>query len=413
MEYFHYSEDRLKCEGVSLAELAARFGTPTYVYSRSAIEENFFSVQRSLAEIPNLICYSVKANSNLKILNLLRQAGAGFDIVSGGELARVLKVGARPETIVFSGVGKDETEIDAGLSAGILMFNVESPGELEAIARRASHLKKHANISIRVNPDVEADTHPYISTGQFIHKFGVPKNQAVELFRTAAAVPELRVRGIACHIGSQILDVDPFVQALQEILDLAQVLEHEGIRLEFLDLGGGYGIRYVDENPLEMDRLTAALKSRLAATPYRLILEPGRALVGNAGILLTRVLYIKNTGQKHFVVVDAGMNDLIRPTLYGSLHQIIPVERRTDKSFLADVVGPLCETGDFLARDREMPRVEPGDLVAVMTAGAYGYVLSSNYNSRPRPPEVMVAGEEIELIRPREKVEELMAGEVL
>ncbi|HVA00084.1 MAG TPA: diaminopimelate decarboxylase, partial [Terriglobia bacterium] len=383
------------------------------VYSRSAIEENFNHIERRLAGIPNLVCYSVKANSNLKVLNLLRQAGAGFDIVSGGELARVLKVGARPDTIVFSGVGKDETEIDAALSAGILMFNVESAGELDAIARRARHLKKQANISIRVNPDVEADTHPYISTGQFIHKFGVPKNQAVDLFRRAAAAPELKVRGIACHIGSQILDVGPFVQALEEILELARALEREGIDLELLDLGGGYGIRYVDENPLAMDRLAAELKSRLAGTPYRLVLEPGRSLVGNAGVLLTRVLYIKNNQQKHFVVVDAGMNDLMRPTLYGSLHQIVPVERRTVKTFVADVVGPLCETGDFLARDRQMPCVEPGDLVAVMTVGAYGYVLSSNYNSRPRPPEVMIAGSKVELIRPRESLEDLMAGEVL
>ena len=394
-------------------ELAARFGTPAYVYSRSTIEENFNHIRGRLADIPNLICYSVKANSNLRILNLLRQAGAGFDIVSRGELVRALKVGARPDTIVFSGVGKDETEIDAALAAGILMFNVESAGELEAISRRARTLNKQANISIRVNPDVEADTHPYISTGQFIHKFGVPKKQAVDLFRRAATTPELRVRGVTCHIGSQILDVDPFVKALEEILELARSLEGEGIRLEFLDLGGGYGIRYVDENPLEIDRLTSELKKRLAGTPYRLIMEPGRALVGNAGVLLTRVLYIKNTGKKHFVVVDAGMNDLMRPTLYGSLHQIVPVENRTEKTFLADVVGPLCETGDFLARDREIPCVEPGDLVAVMTAGAYGYVLSSNYNSRPRPPEVMVAGDKVELIRPREKLEDLMAGEVL
>src|SRR5574337_167395 len=405
MEHFHYVQNKLQCEGVSLAEAAARFGTPAYVYSRSTIEENFRRLEGRLAGIPNLICYSVKANSNLRILNLLRQAGAGFDIVSRGELARVLKVGARPDTIVFSGVGKDEAEIDAALSAGILMFNVESAGELDAIAQRARHLKKQANISIRVNPDVEADTHPYISTGQFIHKFGVPKEQAVELFRRAATIPELRVRGIACHIGSQILDVAPFVKALEEILELAQLLDRECIQLEFLDLGGGYGIRYVDENPLEIDRLTAELKKRLSATPYRLILEPGRALVGNAGALLTRVLYIKNTGKKHFVVVDAGMNDLMRPTLYGSLHQILPVERRTESTFMADVVGPLCETGDFLARDREIPCVEPGDLVAVMTAGAYGYVLSSNYNSRPRPPEVIVAGNQVELIRPRERLE--------
>lgn len=413
MEHFQYVENRLQCEGAPLDELAARFGTPAYVYSRSTIEENFNHIRGRLADIPNLICYSVKANSNLRILNLLRQAGAGFDIVSRGELVRALKVGARPDTIVFSGVGKDETEIDAALAAGILMFNVESAGELEAISRRARTLNKQANISIRVNPDVEADTHPYISTGQFIHKFGVPKKQAVDLFRRAATTPELRVRGVTCHIGSQILDVDPFVKALEEILELARSLEGEGIRLEFLDLGGGYGIRYVDENPLEIDRLTSELKKRLAGTPYRLIMEPGRALVGNAGVLLTRVLYIKNTGKKHFVVVDAGMNDLMRPTLYGSLHQIVPVENRTEKTFLADVVGPLCETGDFLARDREIPCVEPGDLVAVMTAGAYGYVLSSNYNSRPRPPEVMVAGDKVELIRPREKLEDLMAGEVL
>jgi diaminopimelate decarboxylase len=413
MEHFQYVENKLQCEGVRMADVAAKFGTPAYVYSRSAIEENFNHIEVRLADIPNLICYSVKANSNLKILNLLRQAGAGFDIVSRGELARVLKVGARPDTIVFSGVGKDEAEIDAALAAGILMFNVESAGELDAIAQRARHLKKQANISIRVNPDVEADTHPYISTGQFIHKFGIPKDQAIDLFRRAATTPELRVRGITCHIGSQILQVDPFVKALEEILELARILGREGIRLEFLDLGGGYGIRYVDETPLEMDRLTAELKKRIAETPYRLILEPGRALVGNAGALLTRVLYIKNTGKKHFVVVDAGMNDLMRPTLYGSLHQIVPVERRTEKTFVADVVGPLCETGDFLARDRDLPCLEPGDLLAVMTAGAYGYVLSSNYNSRPRPPEVMVAGNEVELIRPRETLEDLMAGEVL
>jgi len=413
MEHFRYVANKLHCDDASLAEVAACFGTPTYVYSRSAIEENFNQIERRLAGVPNLVCYSVKANSSLKILNLLRQAGAGFDIVSGGELARVLKVGARPETIVFSGVGKDETEIDAALSAGILTFNVESSGELDAIVRRARHLGKQANISIRVNPDVEADTHPYISTGQFIHKFGVPKDQAIDLFRRAAAAPELHVRGIACHIGSQILDVGPFVQALEEILELARALEREGIELEMLDLGGGYGIRYVDENPLALDRLTAELKSRLAGTPYRLILEPGRALVGNAGVLLTRVLYLKGNQQKRFVVVDAGMNDLMRPTLYGSLHQIVPVERHTEKTFMADVVGPLCETGDFLARDREIPCVEPGDLVAVMTVGAYGYVLSSNYNSRPRPPEVMISGSQVELIRPRERLEDLMAGEVL
>ncbi len=413
MEHFRYESNELRCEDAPLGELAARFGTPTYVYSQSTIEDNFRNLERRLQGIPNLVCYSVKANSHLKILSLLRRAGAGFDIVSGGELARVLKVGAKPETIVFSGVGKSTEEIDAGLSAGILMFNVESAGELEAISARARHLGKRAHISIRVNPDVEADTHPYISTGQFIHKFGVPKKEAIQLYHRAAATPDLRIRGIACHIGSQILDVEPFVKALEEILDLAKALSREGLQMEFLDLGGGYGIRYIDEEPLAIDLLAAKLKGRLAGTPYRLVLEPGRALVGNAGILLTRVLYVKHNRRKHFVVVDAGMNDLMRPTLYGSLHQILPIERRTEETFLADVVGPLCETGDFLARDRDMPRVEPGELVAVMTVGAYGYVLSSNYNSRPRPAEVMVEGNKVELIRPRERAEDLMGGELM
>ncbi|MCL5006437.1 MAG: diaminopimelate decarboxylase [Acidobacteria bacterium] len=413
MEYFQYDSHELRCENVRMAELATRFGTPTYIYSRSAIQENFHNVEQNLRDLRHLVCYSVKANSHLKILSLLRNAGAGFDIVSGGELARVLQVGAKPDTIVFSGVGKNAAEIDAGLSAGILAFNVESAGELEAIAARSHEIKKRANISIRVNPDVEADTHPYISTGQFIHKFGVPKKEAVQLYHRAVAMPDLRVRGIACHIGSQILAVEPFVQALEEILDLTKSLTREGIQMEFLDLGGGYGIRYVDEKPLDLGRLASELKRRLAGTPYRLVLEPGRALVGNAGALLTRVLYVKHNRRKHFVVVDAGMNDLMRPTLYGSLHQILPVERRTEETFVADVVGPLCETGDFLARDRRMPRVEPGDLVAVMTVGAYGYVLSSNYNSRPRPAEVMVDGDKIELIRPRERPEDLMAGEVM
>ena len=411
MEHFRYQSNELRCDRASLEKIAARFGTPAYVYSRSAIEENFRSLERSMAGIPNLICYSVKANSNLKILNLLRQAGAGFDVVSGGELARVVRVDAKPETVVFSGVGKTEAEIDAGISAGILMFNVESAGELEVIARRARQVGIRANISIRVNPDVEADTHPYISTGQFIHKFGVPKPEAMELYRRAARIPHLRVRGIACHIGSQILEVAPFAQALDEILDLARQLAQERIQVDCLDLGGGYGIRYIEESPLPIDHLAEELKKRLAGTSYRLVLEPGRALVGDAGVLLTRVLYVKRNQRKHFVVVDAGMNDLMRPTLYGSLHQILPVKRRTEDTFLADVVGPLCETGDFLARDREIAHVEPGDLVAVMTAGAYGYVLSSNYNSRPRPAEVMVDGERFEVIRPRESLEDLMAAE--
>ena len=411
MDGFRYQSRQLFCENVPLESLAERFGTPAYVYSQAAILDNFAALEQSLALLPNLICYSVKANSNLRILNLLRQAGAGFDVVSGGELARVLRVGAAADRIVFSGVGKTEAEIDAGLSAGIGMFNVESAGELELIERRARRLGRRACIAIRVNPEVEARTHPYISTGQIIHKFGVPKDEALGLYRRAAASSYLKVHGVACHIGSQILAVEPFLKALDEILGLAAQLQGEGTRVECLDLGGGYGIRYADEQPFDFETLGHEFVERLRDARYRLILEPGRALVGNAGILLTRVLYVKRNRQKNFIVVDAGMNDLMRPALYGSYHEIIPVRDHPRDKLEADVVGPLCETGDFLAQDREMPDVEPGELLAILAAGAYGFVLSSNYNTRPRPAEVLVHGDEVELIRPRERVEDLMAGE--
>jgi diaminopimelate decarboxylase len=413
MQAFRYSADRLYCEDVPLASVAECFGTPTYIYSRAAILENYCRWASGLAPVPGLICYSVKANSNLKILSLLREAGAGFDIVSGGELARVLRASADAGRVVFSGVGKTVAEVDAGLAAGILMFNVESGGELDLIEARARALGKRAQVSIRVNPDVVAETHPYISTGQIIHKFGVSKDEAMELYRRAARSEHLAVRGVACHIGSQILEIEPFLKALDEILSVAQELRAEGIEVEFLDLGGGYGIRYADESPLAMDRLMEALATRTRGTSYRLIIEPGRALVGDAGVLLTRVLYVKRSPQKNFIVVDAGMNDLMRPTLYGSYHEIVPVEPRPREKLTADVVGPLCETGDFLAQDREMPDVAPGDLLAILTVGAYGYVLASNYNTRPRPAEVLVDGEKAELIRPRERLEDLMAGETL
>jgi diaminopimelate decarboxylase len=410
-EAFQYRQGEFSCEELTLASLAERFGTPTYVYSQAAIIRNLERLRRSLARIPSLVCYSVKANSNLRILSLLRHAGAGFDVVSGGELTRALRAGATPDTIVFSGVGKTVGEISAGLAAGILMFNVESAGELEVIESRARSLQKPARISIRVNPDVEAHTHPYISTGQIIHKFGVAKDEALDLYRRAAHSPHLRVHGVACHIGSQILEVEPFWKALEEILGVAQQLASEGIPVKLLDLGGGYGIRYADEEPLDVEALTRGLEERLRGTSVQLILEPGRALVGNAGVLIARVLYVKRNQRKNFVVVDAGMSDFMRPTLYGSYHGIVPALERPAEKLLADVVGPLCESGDFLAQDREMPDVQPGDLLAVLTAGAYGFVLSSNYNTRPRPAEVLVHGGEAELIRPREKVEDLMAGE--
>jgi diaminopimelate decarboxylase len=394
-----------------LATIAERFGTPAYVYSQSTILRNYERVCGAMAGIPGLICYSVKANSHLRILSLLRQAGAGFDVVSGGELTRALRAGAAAHTIVYSGVGKTREEIDAGLAAGIMMFNVESAGELAVIESRARTLDKVGRISIRVNPDVEADTHPYISTGQMIHKFGVPKEEAPELYRRAARSPHLQVRGVACHIGSQILEVEPFWKALDEILDVARQLAAEGIAVEVLDLGGGYGISYGAEQPLDIERMARGLDERVRQASMRLVLEPGRALVGDAGVLVIRVLYVKQNQRKNFVVVDAGMNDLMRPTLYGSYHEIVPVQDRAAERLQADVVGPICESGDFFAQDRDMPDVQPGDLLAVLTTGAYGFVLSSNYNTRPRPAEVLVYGAGAELIRARETVENLMAGE--
>ena len=437
MNPFDYRSSELFCEDVPLSSVADRFGTPAYVYSRARILENFNRLERGLAGVAHLTCYSVKANSNLRVLKLLREAGAGFDIVSGGELVRVRRVDADPKRVVFSGVGKTPQEMDAALEAGILMFNVESEGELDLIESRAHSLGTRANIAIRVNPDVEAETHPYISTGQNIHKFGVPKEAAPALYRRANASAHLNIRGIACHIGSQILQVEPFLKALDEILDVARHLRAAGIEIEFLDLGGGFGIRYSAEQPLEFERLTQELTARVrqaeagegegtlslghsggaSHVPYRLIIEPGRSIVGDAGALLARVLYVKR-GLRNFIVADAGMNDLMRPALYGSYHDVVPVCRpNTDehgarRKILADVVGPLCETGDFLARDRELPEVQSGDLLAVLTTGAYGYVLSSNYNTRPRPAEVMVDGSRAELIRARQSVEELLAGEL-
>ncbi|HLY60646.1 MAG TPA: diaminopimelate decarboxylase [Terriglobia bacterium] len=411
MTNFHHQDNAFFCENVAVASIAERFGTPTYVYSRAVILENFRRLQTGLREISALICYSVKANSNLRILELLHEAGAGFDIVSGGELMLVQKVGAAPDRVVFSGVGKTEAEVDAGLAAGILMFNVESGGELDLIDARARHAGRRAGVSIRVNPDVEADTHPYVATGRVIHKFGVPKAEALGLYRRAAASSHLKVLGVTCHIGSQILSLDPFMKALDEILGVAEQLRAEGIEVKFLDLGGGYGIRYQDEQPLDVALLATELTARMRGLPYQLILEPGRSLVAEAGILITRVLYLKSNEKKTFVIVDAGMNDLLRPSLYRAYHGIVPVELRSQKTMLADVVGPICETGDFLALDRELPEVRPGDLVAVMTVGAYGYVLASNYNTRPRPAEVLVNGSDARLIRRRETQEDMMGAE--
>ncbi len=404
-----YRHGELFCEETPLQSIAERYGTPLYVYTKKAIVENYRAIRRNLDDLSSLTCYSVKANSNLSILKVLRDEGAGFDIVSGGEMARVLKIHADPSRIVFSGVGKTMDEIDAGLRAGILMFNVESEDELFLLEARARHLGLPAPFAIRVNPDVEAETHPYISTGQTIHKFGVAKEDACGLYQRGIRSRELQVRGVACHIGSQILDVGPFLKAFEEILAFAVAFRGEG--LENLDLGGGFGISYEDEKPLEFALLAEGLKTRMRGATYRLILEPGRSIVGNAGLLLTRVLYVKRHPIKNFIVVDSGMSDLVRPALYGSFHEIIPLREVNARAFRADVVGPICETGDFLAQDREMAEVRAGDLLAILTAGAYGYALASNYNTRPRPAEVLVDGSRTELIGFRETVENLMARE--
>jgi diaminopimelate decarboxylase len=411
---FHYRSGALFCEDVELARVAGQFGTPLYVYSRDRILTNFCRIAEPLAALNGLACYSVKANSNLAILSCLAQAGSGFDIVSGGELTRVLRAGAEPGRVVFSGVGKTSDEIDAALAAGVLMLNVESAGELDVVESRARHRGAgRAPVAIRINPDVAADTHPYISTGRTIHKFGVPKAAALELYRRAARSPHLDVRGIACHIGSQILDVEPFLRAVDEVLGLAHGLRIESIATEYLDLGGGFGIQYREEHPFEFSRFFGELERRFRGQAFRPLLEPGRSVVGNAGVLLVRVLYVKETESKRFVVVDGGMNDLLRPALYGSYHEILPLEHRDGERSAADVVGPLCETGDFLARDRSLGELKPGDLVAVLGSGAYGFVLASNYNSRPKPAEVLIEGAEARLIRRRETADDLIAAEIL
>lgn len=411
MERLNYEQDRLGWEGHDLTRLGDRFQTPTYVYSRRQLEENYRRLDQAFAPVPHLICYSVKANSNLKIISLLAEMGAGVDIVSGGELERALRAGADPARVVFSGVGKTAEEISAALTSGLVMFNVESGGELELIEKQAQALGKVAPVAVRINPDVEAETHPYIQTGKVVHKFGVHRREAGEIYRRAAASPHLEIRGVACHIGSQILEARPFLDAFDEIRAIADELRGRGIEVKNLDLGGGFGITYGREEALDLSALVEGLVSRLRGSPYRLILEPGRAIVGNAGLLLGRVLYVKGNEQKSFVVLDTGMNDLIRPALYGSYHEILPVQKCPGGSFRADVVGPICETGDFLAQDREMQKVKPGELLAILTAGAYGYALASNYNSRPRPAEVLLNGDEAELIRSRETLEDLLRTE--
>jgi diaminopimelate decarboxylase len=409
---FTRQNDRLHVEDVPLQRIADEFGTPTYVYSKKALQDAYDEFANALQDVDALVCYAVKANSNLGILSLFARLGAGFDIVSGGELRRVLKAGADPAKVVFSGIGKTTDEMAFALEAGIHCFNVESAPELERLNAVAGSVGKRAPISLRVNPDVDAKTHPYISTGLKENKFGVAYAHALSLYRLAASLPHLKVVGIDCHIGSQLLEVSPFVEALDKVLALVDALASDGIVIEHLDLGGGLGIRYRDEAPPKVADYLAPILARLHGRKLKLILEPGRRLVGNAGLLLTRIEYLKLGDEKNFAIIDAAMNDLARPALYDAWHDIVPVQAKTTTERVYDVVGPVCESGDFLGRARPLS-VEAGDLLAVLSAGAYGMAMSSNYNSRPRAAEVLVDGRRAHVVRKRETFESLYANESL
>lgn len=411
MDYFNYRDDQLFAEDISLSKIAHDYGTPCYVYSRATIEKHWRAFDGAFGDHPHLVCYAVKANSNLAVLNVMARLGSGFDIVSGGELARVLRAGGKAERIVFSGVGKTEHELEQALDAGIRCFNIESTAELERLDQVAGRRQQKAPVSIRVNPDVDARTHPYISTGLKENKFGIDISAAMALYRQAKHMTHIDVQGVDCHIGSQLTDNAPFLDALARVLALIDELEKEGISIHHLDIGGGLGIRYHDETPPQPAEYAHAILQHLGDRQLEILIEPGRAIVGNAGVLLTRVEYLKPGEHKSFAIVDAAMNDLIRPALYSAWQEIIPVNAASTAPRLNyDVVGPICETGDFLGKDRELA-VAAGDLLAVRSSGAYGFGMSSNYNSRPRAAEIMIDGTQSYVIRKRESIDDLMAGE--
>ena len=411
MSHFEYRNDELHAEGVPLAQIAERYGTPCYVYSRAALTEACRAFDAAFGARDHLVCYAVKANSTLAVLNLLARLGIGFDIVSGGELQRVQAAGGDPRKVVFSGVGKTAEEMRQALSAGILCFNVESASELRRLESVATAAGQTAAVSLRVNPDVDPRTHPYIATGLRQNKFGIPYEQAFDLYQEARLMRHVEIAGVGCHIGSQITEVEPFAAALDRILELADRLAAAGMPLRHIDVGGGLGIRYRDETPPPVAQYAATLIERLGKRTLKILLEPGRAVAGPAGLLLTRVEYLKHGSERNFAVVDAAMNDLMRPALYDAWHEVLTVSRAKG-GLTYDIVGPVCESGDFLAKERTLP-LQEGSLLAVMTAGAYGMSMSSNYNTRPRAAEVMVDGAQAHLVREREAVSELMAREVL
>ena len=413
MDYFEYKSGQLHAEQVALETLAEEYGTPLYVYSRATLERHWHAFDSALAEHPHLVCYAVKANSNLAVLNVLARLGSGFDIVSGGELLRVLKAGGDSSKIVFSGVGKQPDEMKLALETGIRCFNVESEQELEVLNGVAAGLNKMATISFRVNPDVDAKTHPYISTGLKENKFGISFDDAERIYIKASKLENIYIQGIDCHIGSQLTELSPFIDALDRLLALIEKLADSGIDIKHLDLGGGLGVRYNDESPPLPAEWASALKDRLTQFDGEIIVEPGRAIAANAGVLLTHVNVVKKNEYKNFAVVDAAMNDLMRPVLYQAWQNIIPVNQQSEaEADNYDVVGPICETGDFLGKDRVLS-IKPGDLLAIRTSGAYGFTMSSNYNSRGRAAEVMVDGDKHYLVRKRENFEDLVRGESL
>jgi diaminopimelate decarboxylase len=410
MQYFNERNGELYIEDTPLSAVAVRFGTPTYVYSRAAFTQHYLEYAGALGSHPGMICYAIKANSSLAILNLLAKLGAGFDIVSGGELERVLRAGGKPERIVFSGVGKTAIEMARALDVGIYCFNVESEAELELLAQVAAQKGKVASVSLRVNPDVDANTHPYISTGLKENKFGITIERAKTVYQRASELPSLAIKGVDCHIGSQLTQLVPFLDALDRLLALIDQLAASGIRISHLDLGGGLGVTYRDETPPSVAAYMAAIKKKIGDRPLSLLFEPGRSISANAGVLLTQVMFLKPTEDKNFAIIDAAMNDNIRPALYQAWQDIRPLKPRVSEHKKWDIVGPVCETSDFLGKDRLLA-IEPGDYLAVMSAGAYGFSMSSNYNTRGRAAEVIVDGDQIHLVRTRETFEDMIRGE--
>ncbi len=411
MHFFEYKDRQLYCEGIPVQRIAEKVGTPFYLYSYQTLVRHFTVFDEAFKGIPHLICYSAKANSNLALLRLFVNLGGGVDVVSGGELYRALKGGADPQKIVYSGVGKKEDEIEYALKTGILMFNAESSQELEVINEVAGRIGKKAPVAIRVNPDIDPKTHPYISTGLKQSKFGVDILRAPMAYRLASQLPNLKIIGIDCHIGSQLVEVEPVVQALRRLKQLVENLRKEKIEVQYLDLGGGLGITYEDEEPPDPVEYASTILDEIRGFGCTLILEPGRVIVGNAGVLVSKVLYLKENEEKRFVIVDAGMNDLVRPSFYGSYHHILPVKQETREEIVADVVGPICESSDFFAKGRRIPALHAGELIALMSAGAYGFSMSTNYNARPRIAEVLVKDDQMFVVRRREGYEDLIRGE--